>query len=418
MIALGPTLFCCLSRHIGNPLCCIAIGGSERHDDVAVVDDRIMWPVCLHDVLEALDDNHRLDAIARHNPEIRGEEAQAAEGWEFIDEVKEFVAFLTAARIRVQFHRQGLIATALADPLVVEVMANPDGKIWIDRIGEGRKATKAIITANDANTILRLLADHAGVIVNADTPLVSATLPETGERFQGLFPPIVARPSFAIRKRPAVIFPLSHYVDTGIMSAAIARSLRQALKDRLNIIVIGGTGSGKTTLTNALLAEPAIIDDRVIIIEDTAELQCVAHDCLSMLTKTIAPVVTMGDLARATLRLRPDRIIVGEVRDGSILEMIKLWNTGHPGGIATLHANSPLEALYRVEDLVGEVTERIPFRQIAMTINLIVEIRRAPGSPAGRVVDRLVYVNGHEGGEYVLSEVTPANAVHLERKIA
>ena len=310
------------------------------------------------------------------------------------------------------------IATALADPLVVEVMANPDGKIWIDRIGEGRKATKAIITANDANTILRLLADHAGVIVNADTPLVSATLPETGERFQGLFPPIVARPSFAIRKRPAVIFPLSHYVDTGIMPVAIARSLRQALKDRLNIIVIGGTGSGKTTLTNALLAEPAIIDDRVIIIEDTAELQCVAHDCLSMLTKTIAPVVTMGDLARATLRLRPDRIIVGEVRDGSILEMIKLWNTGHPGGIATLHANSPLEALYRVEDLVGEVTERIPFRQIAMTINLIVEIRRAPGSPAGRVVDRLVYVNGHEGGEYVLSEVTPANAVHLERKIA
>src|SRR5471032_1551441 len=310
------------------------------------------------------------------------------------------------------------IATALADPLVVEVMANPDGKIWIDRIGEGRKATKASITANDANTILRLLADHAGVIVNADTPLVSATLPETGERFQGLFPPIVARPSFAIRKRPAVIFPLSHYVDTGIMPAAIARSLRQALKDRLNIIVIGGTGSGKTTLTNALLAEPAIIDDRVIIIEDTAELQCVAHDCLSMLTKTIAPVVTMGDLARATLRLRPDRIIVGEVRDGSILEMIKLWNTGHPGGIATLHANSPMEALYRVEDLIGEVTERIPFRQIAMTINLIVEIRRAPGSPAGRVVDRLVYVNGHEHGEYVLSEVTAANTANVERKIA
>ena len=310
------------------------------------------------------------------------------------------------------------IGAALADPLVVEVMANPDGKIWIDRIGEGRKATDAIISSNDANTILRLLADHAGVIVNADTPLVSATLPETGERFQGIFPPIVARPSFAIRKRPSAVFPLIHYVESRIMHATIAEALRQALRDRLNIIVIGGTGSGKTTLTNALLAEPAIINDRVVIIEDTAELQCVAHDCISMLTKAIAPVVTMGDLARATLRLRPDRIIVGEVRDGSILEMIKLWNTGHPGGIATLHANSPTEALYRVEDLVGEVTERIPFRQIAMTINLIVEIRRAPGSPAGRLVDRLVYVNGHEDGEYVLSEVRAANAANVERKIA
>ena len=114
------------------------------------------------------------------------------------------------------------IGAALADPLVVEVMANPDGKIWIDRIGEGRKATDAIISSNDANTILRLLADHAGVIVNADTPLVSATLPETGERFQGIFPPIVARPSFAIRKRPTAVFPLIQYVESRIMHATIA----------------------------------------------------------------------------------------------------------------------------------------------------------------------------------------------------
>ena len=310
------------------------------------------------------------------------------------------------------------IATALADPLVVEVMANPDGRIWIDRIGEGRKATKSMISSSDANTILRLLADHAGVIVNADTPLVSATLPETGERFQGIFPPIVSRPAFAIRKRPASVFSLDQYVSDKIMSPEIAGAMRRALHDRLNILVIGGTGSGKTTLTNALLAEPAIIDDRVVIIEDTAELQCIAHDCLSMLTKVIAPVVTMADLARATLRLRPDRIIVGEVRDGSILEMIKLWNTGHPGGIATLHANSPTEALYRVEDLVGEVTECIPVRQIAMTLNLIVEIRRDPGSVAGRIVNRLVYVTGHDASGYVLKELTANPIPVLERKTA
>lgn len=293
------------------------------------------------------------------------------------------------------------IGAALADPMVVEVMANPDGTIWLDRIGEGLRDTGERLNGHDAGTILRVLADHAGVVVNANTPRISATLPESGERFQGQFPPIVRQPSFAIRKRPGKVFTLAQYVESKIMSAAMADALRNAVAVRKNILVIGGTGSGKTTLTNALLAEPSLENDRVVIIEDTAELQCVAKNRVEMLTKTIAPVVTMNDLARDTLRLRPDRIIIGEVRDGSILEMIKLWNTGHPGGIATLHANSPIEALFRVEDLIGEVTERIPHRQIAMAINLIVEIRR---TPTGRLVDRLVYVNGHSNGEYVLAD--------------
>lgn len=296
----------------------------------------------------------------------------------------------------------GSIARALDDPYVVEVMANPDGQIWTDRIGEGLKPTEDRISQDDAAAILRLLADHAGVVVNQDTPLVSATLPETGERFQGVFPPVTQVPCFAIRKRPAVIFTLDDYVEKGIMTAAIAAQLRQALSDRLNILVIGGTGSGKTTLTNALLAEPTIASDRVVIIEDTAELRCAARDSIAMLTKIIPPVVTMGDLARVTLRLRPDRIIVGEVRDGAILEMIKLWNTGHPGGIATLHANSPVDALYRIEDLVGEVTERVPQRQIGATINLIVEIQRAPTAKSGRVVSQVARVRGFENGKYLI----------------
>jgi len=294
------------------------------------------------------------------------------------------------------------ITRALDDPRVVEVMANPDGEIWTDRIGEGRKPTNVRISSDDAGAILRLLADHAGIVVNENTPLVSATLPETGERFQGVFPPITQVPCFAIRKRPGVIFTLAQYVEMQIMTAEIAEILRSALKDRLNILVIGGTGSGKTTLTNALLAEPAIVNDRVVIIEDTAELRCAARDSISMLTKVIPPIVTMGDLARVTLRLRPDRIIVGEVRDGAILEMIKLWNTGHPGGIATLHANSPRDALYRIEDLVGEVTERVPQRQIGATINLIVEIRRAPETAAGRIVSGAARVRGFQDGKYLI----------------
>lgn len=294
------------------------------------------------------------------------------------------------------------ITRALDDPRVVEVMANPDGEIWTDRIGEGRKPANVRISSDDAGAILRLLADHAGIVVNENTPLVSATLPETGERFQGVFPPITQVPCFAIRKRPGVIFTLAKYVELGIMTAEIADMLRAALRDRLNILVIGGTGSGKTTLTNALLAEPAIVNDRVVIIEDTAELRCAARNSISMLTKVIPPIVTMGDLARVTLRLRPDRIIVGEVRDGAILEMIKLWNTGHPGGIATLHANSPRDALYRIEDLVGEVTERIPQRQIGATINLIVEIRRAAEVPAGRIVSGVARVRGFQDGKYLI----------------
>jgi P-type conjugative transfer ATPase TrbB len=292
------------------------------------------------------------------------------------------------------------IARALDDPRVVEVMANPDGVIWTDRIGEGRRPTDVRISSDDASAILRLLADHAGVVVNQDTPLVSATLPESGERFQGIFPPITQVPCFAIRKRPAVIFTLDDYVAKDIMTAETAEVLRQALEDRRNILVIGGTGSGKTTLTNALLAEPAIVSDRVVIIEDTAELRCAAPDSISMLTKIIPPIVTMGDLARVTLRMRPDRIIVGEVRDGAILEMIKLWNTGHPGGIATLHANSAMDALYRIEDLVGEVTDRVPQRQIGAAINLIVEIHRAPEIPAGRSVSRVARVHGFHDGQY------------------
>ena len=137
-----------------------------------------------------------------------------------------------------------------------------------------------------------------------------------------------------------------------------------------------GTGSGKTTLANALLAEPAFALDRVVIIEDTAELQCAAADRVELLTKRIEPAVTMADLVRDTLRLRPDRIVIGEVRDGSALDLLKAWNTGHPGGLATIHANSAHEALSRLEDLIGEVTQRIPHRAIAAAINIVVFIER------------------------------------------
>ena len=224
-------------------------------------------------------------------------------------------------------------------------MVNPDGKIWIDRIGEGRSWTGELLAAADADRILRLLADHAGEVVTRDRPRVSATLPETGERFQGAFMPVVARPAFAIRKRPEVVFTLDDYVERRHDDRRPGRDHPGRGEARENLLIVGGTGSGKTTLANAILAEPAFAADRVVLIEDTAELQCSAADQIQMLTKRTEPAVTMTDLVRDTLRLRPDRIVIGEVRDGSALDLLKAWNTGHPGGLATLHANSAAEGL-------------------------------------------------------------------------
>jgi type IV secretion system protein VirB11 len=292
-----------------------------------------------------------------------------------------------------------VIAQALAETLVVEVMVNPDGKIWVDRIGEGRSFTGERLAPADADRILRLLADHVGEVVTKDRPRISATLPETGERFQGAFMPIVSSPAFAIRKRPEVVFTLDDYVERGILDPAMAAVLRAAAVSRQNLLIAGGTGSGKTTLANAILAEPAFSADRVVLIEDTAELQCAAADKVEMLTKRTDPPVTMTDLVRDTLRLRPDRIIIGEVRDGSALDLLKAWNTGHPGGLATIHANSAEEALTRLEDLIGEVTQRVPYRAIAQAINIVVFIERTATGRRVREVSRLV---GRDGETYRL----------------
>jgi type IV secretion system protein VirB11 len=302
-------------------------------------------------------------------------------------------------------HAMGdVILGAMRDPRVVEIMANPDGKIWVDRVGDGRSWTGEHLHAGAAERILRTLATHAGVSVTAEHPRVSATLPETGERFQGALPPLVAAPTFAIRKRPEVIFPLSGapggYVETGVMTKAQAELIRQAVAARDNIVVAGGTGSGKTTLLNAILAEDAFRRDRVVIIEDTRELQCAAEDCVQLLTKPGPKPITMADLVYDVLRLRPDRIIGGEIRDGATaLNLLKAWNTGHPGGCTSIHANSAHEALTRFEELIGEVSERIPYRAIGQSINLVIFVER---TRTGRRVKEIVQVEEHDGGRYVL----------------
>lgn len=299
------------------------------------------------------------------------------------------------------------IAQALADPAVIEVMVNPDGSLWIDRLGEGRVAVGIRIHPSEAERIIRLVASHIRAELHADNPIVSAELPVSpdgtgGGRFEGLLPPVALGPCFAIRKPAARIYTLADYVRASVMVPIQADALRKAVRNRRNILVAGGTSSGKTTLANALLAEIAGCDERVILIEDTRELQCAAKDCVAL--KVRPGRVTLADLVRSTLRLRPDRIIVGEVRGAEALDMLKAWNTGHPGGIATVHANSARAALYRIEQLVQEGVSVIPRRLIVEAIDLVVFIA---GRGANRRIETIAEVTGLDAnGDYAVKTLS------------
>ncbi|RYD92638.1 MAG: P-type conjugative transfer ATPase TrbB, partial [Sphingomonadales bacterium] len=262
----------------------------------------------------------------------------------------------------------------------IEVIANPDGRLWVERAGKGRMETPYRLAAPETERVIRLVATLTGAEASRDRPIISAELPPRGERFEGVLPPVSRGPCFAIRKPAGRIFALSDYVELGVATPGQADELRDAVHRRANIIVAGGTGSGKTTLANALLHEIAALGERIVILEDTRELQCAAEDVVAL--RTLPGVVTLSGLVRSTLRLRPDRIVVGEVRGPEALDLLKAWNTGHPGGVATLHANSAQAAIARLEQLTMEVCETPPRALIAEAIDMIVFIER--GGPAGR----------------------------------
>ncbi len=302
-------------------------------------------------------------------------------------------------RIRMLRSAMGpMIAAALEDPDVVEILLNPDGALWVDRLSSGRAPLGSKLSEADGERIIRLVAAHVGAEVHRGQPLLTAELPETGERFEGLLPPAVPAPTFALRKRAVGVIALERYVVDGVMTAAQAGYLLRAVRERQNILIVGATSSGKTTLANALLAEIAATGDRVLVLEDTIELQCLAPDHVPLRTR--AGVVSMGELVRATMRLRPDRVIVGEVRGGEALDLIKVWGTGHPGGIATIHGGSALGALLRLEQLILEVAASPPRALIAEAINVVVHIA---GRGRKRHVESIARVVGLDGTSYHLA---------------
>jgi len=281
------------------------------------------------------------------------------------------------------------VASFLEDASVVEVMLNPDGRLWIDRLSGGVADSGRTMCAADGERIVRLVAHHVGAEVHSGRPRVSAELPETGERFEGFLPPVVVAPAFAIRKPAVAVFTLDHYVAVGIMTVGQAMILRDAVASRKNILVAGGTSTGKTTLTNALLAEIAGTTDRVVLIEDTRELQCLAPNLVALRTKE--GVASLSDLVRSSLRLRPDRIPIGEVRGAEALDLLKAWGTGHPGGIGTIHAGTAIGALRRLEQLIQEAVVTVPKALIAETIDVVAVLR---GRGSDRRLADLVTIAG------------------------
>lgn len=284
------------------------------------------------------------------------------------------------------------IAEYLNDPSVVEVMLNADGSIWTDRLREGMKKTETTLSRDRALLLMGSIAKLNSTNITEKEPLLKASMPD-GQRFQGMIEPVVSAPVFAIRCIRACNLTLEDYIPQR-MTEKMAELLRKALIDKKNIIVSGGTGSGKTTLTTALLRELSDLcpEDRIAIMEDTREISIEAKNAIFELANKD---VSMCDLLAANLRMRPDRIILGETRGPEALDLLKSWNTGHPGGICTLHANSAMSALARFETLILEAQNlSIPYIRslISDAVNLVVHIQR--DRKKGPIVQEIIEVNG------------------------
>jgi len=295
------------------------------------------------------------------------------------------------------------IRAALADPRVIEVVLNPDGKLWVERLGEEMQ-TVGDMAASNAESLMATIASSLSTTITRERPVLEGELPTDGSRFEGMIPPVVVRPSFAIRKKASRVFSLEEYVGNGIMTEAQRLAIVEAVKSRRNILVVGGTGTGKTTLLNAIILVISEVspEHRVVIIEDTVELQCSSKNVVQLRT---SDTVTMQGLLRVTMRLRPDRILVGEVRGAEALALLKAWNTGHPGGLATVHANDASAGLLRIKQLIEEGLQggKADPEVIAEAVGLVVVIKKTSVAP-GRRVTEMVRVLGYKNGEYVLAD--------------
>ena len=294
------------------------------------------------------------------------------------------------------------IVMALQDPETVEIMVNADGRIWQEKLGQKIQHI-GNIQAAQAEAVIKTVAGFHGKEINRFNPIIEGEFPVDNSRFAGQLPPIVASPTFAIRKKAIKIFKLEQYVDSDALSRRHAEVIKNAVREHRNILVIGGTGSGKTTLINAIIHEmvQSDPDERIFILEDTGEIQCQASNFVQYHTTLD---VNMTQLLKTTLRMRPDRILVGEVRGPEALDLLDAWNTGHEGGAATLHANDALSGLTRLESLISRNTaapkEIMPL--ISDAVDMVVHITR---TPSGRKIQQIIEVQGFKRGNYQIKKL-------------
>ncbi len=301
-----------------------------------------------------------------------------------------------------------VLLRAFADDDVTEIYVNPqDGVVRFDTRSRGRIASGVSVPAVRVEMFLNAVATSLGVTLGAGHPGLEAELPVVGfrgSRLQGFVPPVTAAPAFTIRKPPAVVYSLDDYVAAGVLSPDERAAFRRAVRDHRNILVAGGTNTGKTTLANALLKEitelfPA---ERLVILEDTVELQCLAPDHLALRT---TPNVTLAQLVKSALRTSPTRIVVGEVRGSEALDLLDAWATGHPGGVATVHAASAEGALLRLDRLAQRANVPPQRHLVAEAVHLIAVLE---GAHARRRLTELVQVEGLDrDGHFVLQRLTP-----------
>ena len=293
------------------------------------------------------------------------------------------------------------ICKLLQEPDVVEVMLNPDGRLWVERLGAEMMPIGTMLPWQ-AEALMATIASTLRTNMTRENPILEGELPLDGSRFEGLIPPVVTAPCFTIRRKALSIYSLERYVADGIMTDAQRVLICTAIDEHQNIVVCGGTGTGKTTLTNAIIDYMASHwpDERLVIIEDTAEIQCRSENAVILRT---ADGVDMLRLLKATMRLRPTRILVGEVRGAEALALVKAWNTGHPGGVCTCHANDTHAALVRLESLIAEATLAPMQKVIAEAVNVVVSIAK---TTAGRRVTDVATVSGYAGDHYLVSSST------------
>ncbi len=292
----------------------------------------------------------------------------------------------------------------LNNDAVTEIMLNADGRIWVDEHGVGMYCTEATLTPESAYRIIGQIAAHMGQEIHQHKPVINGKLPIWGYRVQASVPPIVEQPVFSFRKPAKIVFSMQQCIAQGMINEATASFLENAVHSKNNILIGGSTSSGKTTFANTLLQCMSHTNDRLYIVEDTVELQSTAKNKVQILV--IPQLYSWHDAMMEALRYRPDRIIVGEVRHGiAALEMLKIWNTGHAGGLSTIHADSALDMLDRLAELIGEVKPTSAVPLIARSIDLCIHLEKNTHVPAGRSISGIYKVNGFQDNNFSVEKM-------------